>query len=763
MIKTWLLFLLMMPFALADDYDDFNVFARQAFGAEKEPLIYDKFGYTLEFDEEGFWIHESKNSAAIAFETNLPSNTYVEYGTNISYGQQTQAPDRPYYIHLHYLNDLSLGTYHYRMVATDERGNTIRSEDRTFTTSTSGSEISGTPPFSLSSGTYVLMEDIDTSGTAFEITGNNVVLDLNGHTVTYNNNNDGKGVSAEYVSGTRILNGIIRQGSSRDGGDGECLGANPIMVRSGGGQREIAGVTVEYSGSQLCGVYFPYGGTGGVEVHHNVMIDRGSSVTNRHGTGVRALIFYGDEAGTSNIVAHHNLVKRTRQWGLTANTMHNNEVYGDSYVTNSGLIVPVEFRGGEGFTAYDNRIFGTGYHPIGFYWGNNLEVHDNLVHMQGQGPENRNSEYGPQNEMTGIRLTQYEGSSWPYNNNVYENNLILISGLQCNSLGCSDGKGVHFYSNENVNDLQFINNIVKVEADASFEANRGDAAPIVTEGQDPDHQGGEAPVYYENNILMSNIANLQFGSNYGGGDNHWFSNNRMVRLGSRSDYVTYRFDDFTWYNENNKDMYMIDSSYEGGSSQDSVEFSTGQQELTFMWTLVVQAASGTSVIVTDKDGNTAASGSTDSSGVYSVQLVQYTQTQSAKAYNAPYRVQVGSLETTIDLEASTRITEDNNQLIVEICVGSCLDEQGCGDGTCDAGETSVNCPADCAIGPVCGDGACDATESCTTCESDCGECPPVCIPMTTTELSTEIQRWKRGEINIEQLMGATAKWKSGCI
>jgi len=160
MIKTWLLFLLMMPFALADDYDDFNVFAKQAFGAEKEPLIYDKFGNTLEFDEEGFWIHESKTSAVIAFETNLPSNSYVEYGTTTSYGQQTQAHDRSYYIHLHYLNDLSQGIYHYRLVATDERGNTIRSEDRTFTTSASGSEISGSPPFSLSSGIYVLMEAI---------------------------------------------------------------------------------------------------------------------------------------------------------------------------------------------------------------------------------------------------------------------------------------------------------------------------------------------------------------------------------------------------------------------------------------------------------------------------------------------------------------------------------------------------------------------------------------------------------------------------
>jgi len=62
-------------------------------------------------------------------------------------------------------------------------------------------------------------------------------------------------------------------------------------------------------------------------------------------------------------------------------------------------------------------------------------------------------------------------------------------------------------------------------------------------------------------------------------------------------------------------------------------------------------------------------------------------------------------------------------------------------------------------GAVCGDGICDSVESCTTCEADCGEC---CVPMTTTELSAEIDRWKQGEIDIQELMGVIATWKSGC-
>ncbi|MBU1239157.1 hypothetical protein KKF84_17305 [Myxococcota bacterium] len=43
----------------------------------------------------------------------------------------------------------------------------------------------------------------------------------------------------------------------------------------------------------------------------------------------------------------------------------------------------------------------------------------------------------------------------------------------------------------------------------------------------------------------------------------------------------------------------------------------------------------------------------------------------------------------------------------------------CGDGTCDAGEDSTSCPADCPVVPVCGDGTCDAGEDSTSCPEDC--------------------------------------------
>ena len=44
--------------------------------------------------------------AAIAWETNLPAKTYIEYGPTTSYGQKTNQPERFFYTHLHYLKDL---------------------------------------------------------------------------------------------------------------------------------------------------------------------------------------------------------------------------------------------------------------------------------------------------------------------------------------------------------------------------------------------------------------------------------------------------------------------------------------------------------------------------------------------------------------------------------------------------------------------------------------------------------------------------------
>ncbi|MCO4761880.1 MAG: hypothetical protein KC502_10265 [Myxococcales bacterium] len=71
-----------------------------------------------------------------------------------------------------------------------------------------------------------------------------------------------------------------------------------------------------------------------------------------------------------------------------------------------------------------------------------------------------------------------------------------------------------------------------------------------------------------------------------------------------------------------------------------------------------------------------------------------------------------------------------------ISVIMCADQTGCqasttgpkcGDGKCDAGESTATCPGDCKpAGPKCGDGKCDEGENSETCSADCKPVGPQC-------------------------------------
>jgi len=50
----------------------------------------------------------------------------------------------------------------------------------------------------------------------------------------------------------------------------------------------------------------------------------------------------------------------------------------------------------------------------------------------------------------------------------------------------------------------------------------------------------------------------------------------------------------------------------------------------------------------------------------------------------------------------------------------------CGNGKCEVGETTSNCPQDCVTEPSCGDGQCNGDETCQTCPQDCGACDDPC-------------------------------------
>lgn len=130
------------------------------------------------------------------------------------------------------------------------------------------------------------------------------------------------------------------------------------------------------------------------------------------------------------------------------------------------------------------------------------------------------------------------------------------------------------------------------------------------------------------------------GDYYAAGCNHRFLQNHLVRIGNRNDYYTFVFD-VTWAL---KDHHMIDASFEGGASLNSVRFLNGGQDFHVGWTLNVrvrssgQAVSGASISVFDVNNQQIAQGTTDANGRFSTVVTQMIRRQGGDEQKTPTRV-----------------------------------------------------------------------------------------------------------------------------
>jgi len=596
-------------------YAAFNRFCRASFGAQKEPLIYEKFGDTLEILDGGSWQHVSETSAVIAWETNLPAEGSVAYGKTEDLSQQTDPSERPFYTHVQYLTGLEPDTtYYYRPVVTDERGNTTKGPVRSFTTATPEGdvvripeELDG-PPYDLTQAdtTYVLTADITAEGTAIRVPNEadaaDVTLDLNGHTVVYNNGDVPeediqRGIKSFRNNRLTIVNGTVKQGNGTKSEE-----HRPVYVLSSGGL-EIAGVTADYHTPQTDGIRLRYCG-GDVKIHHNVFLDRGTEVTNRD-TMVKALRVEGSLEG---LHPHHNLVKRTRQTGIDGGFPNeHNEVYVDSWPVNSFAL---QLKSNS--QARHNRLFGTGVNPFGTGWSpENQVVKDNLVQFQGIDTRgNRKYEgWGEQDALGGFRVTSYNSNTDPIKNNQHENNLVLI-----NARDGSQARGTGFWSDPVVSNVRLTDSTIKVEAEDEETPRIG---CVATQG---DKKEDNNPVVYADSELLSNLAPIRFGDGYGQGWNHHFKRCTLRRTGDDDRFHTFVFDG----GYDSKDHVILDCEFGEGTSWDDVwwkETGTGS-EYTVKWTLTLQTQPNADVEITDTTDETVFTGTADSDGNLDVPLTQ---------------------------------------------------------------------------------------------------------------------------------------------
>jgi hypothetical protein len=638
----------------ADEY--FFNYRLVNFAPDTEPFIKETFGSLLTFIEVGFWEHTSYTSHVVGFTTNLPALSIVEYGKTTEYGQRTTQSESYFYQHLHYLKGLEAdSTYHYRFIAQDYDGNSIASADHTFTLRKLTEDIiripddmEGEPPYILtqSDAKYVITQDLSVPTMAINIKAHNVDLDLDGHTIVYDNvpsTVSGSGIYDENATfgiraglwnytNFKILNGFIKQG--RNGGTGVAgQGYNPLFLNHmGATYNEIAGITVDYYGASIGGMVTSNG-----HVHHNVLYDRGTVIDNRH-AAVRAISSSTDTSHPDNNFSFNSL-RRFRHWGIgsTSGKIEYNELYSDSFATNSFALAA-----GNNVEIRNNKIFGMGYLPIGIGWGSDMYVKDNFIYMRGFSPSQRSEEYVRSASISGMRVT--DGN---VKNLLYEDNVIVLKPEE----GCTLARGIWGFNGVNNKNIVYRRNTVKVEAMPGNLKNPEDGANVREDSPWPYYNGDvnnaitavsfseraenieglplADPIIFEDNHLIGNVNLVTIGEGYGICNSVWMYRTKMEKIEHDSEFFRpVRLGFWYWDTFNNR---LVDTEWSGISEQERIPFffgGSGKMEIRYgnSKTLTVKDSKGNPlankrITLTTPDDDYTQTLQTDGSGKLSFDLL----------------------------------------------------------------------------------------------------------------------------------------------
>ena len=566
------------------------------------------------------WVGASETSAVIYWQTENRARSFVEYGQTPACEIKTPispvsaVTHLPHWTQVHRLTGLKPATrYHYRTVCLGTDGILVRGEVRTFDTPAPRAGAVRVPddlkaePYVLDrqGATYVLTKDLTLDLGGLEIRADGVTLDMDGHTLTYNDRPADRpaewskrayakqrhdfGINVTARGHARILHGRIVQGRGNTPGTPVGIGCNPIYA--GGATVELAGVEVVWSARDVSGVFLHW--KPGSVLHHCVFDDRGSEITNRH----QALSTVDGNAGANY---HHNLVRRTRQQGLVqAAAATHNEIYVDSCATNafgvtgwSGSPRPVEIA--------HNRILGIGEHPVGIgmfqAFRPGTAVHHNVVEVKCTrsgteygytGSACFRTTWGADNLL--VHDNTFIGHADVYGGKVAKTRVVWVGLPTFTPKGAgkaiADARGV------------FRDNYI---AALGRKGAKAGGICVVCLNESPN-------LIFTGNTVVSTWGNVLLGDEYGhsGG---WpkFAGNTFRRAGKQDDYFTIRHE----YAGRPGTGVFLDNDYEDGAARDSVRLQKGG-DIAFQRTVAIavkdQAGNpvgGARVVVTDDAGKT---------------------------------------------------------------------------------------------------------------------------------------------------------------
>jgi len=315
----------------------------------------------------GLWVHAGPHAAVVYWRMKTladEATSYVEYGPTSDYGRKTDATTEPRWAHLHRLTALEPGkTYHYRPVVV-RKGKATPGPDAMFTApGTDGwtavpGKLAGPPYVIAKPGKYLLTRAIEAEGTAIVIEAADVVLDLDGQTVTFGTKStkQAAGIQIRGKGMVRVRNGVMVQGAA----SGNYSAA--VESRWLAEPREISGMTITVHRPNGYPVKL-FGQASGCEVHHNLLSSRVTELESRHYPGNDLLrVDLGKEATGRPCAIHDNILTGGCHRGISINgassgsKVYDNDVRHHAMYVNGyaiGLAAP-------GIEACGNRITSTG-------------------------------------------------------------------------------------------------------------------------------------------------------------------------------------------------------------------------------------------------------------------------------------------------------------------------------------------------------------------------------------------------------------------
>ncbi len=511
---------------------------------------------------------------------------------------------------------------------------------------------------------YVLEADISSSGTCISVQGEDITLDLNGHTITYGSDRwktAAFGILGIACWDTVLTNGLANGNPCGGAFDGftvmngkivQAAGVAPfsdaIRLGQGGGNRlKVHDVEFSVSGDSSIPIYTSYSGAGSL-IYNNTIHNNVRAIQNRHQLQGMSVKFDDSQKLTPGQSVHDNQILGGAQGGIF-------------------LVTP-------GATAFGNKISQNGRYSNDFsiyLWGNHQEVYKNDINViSGRGIQIAGAAIATGGTAKG-------GSHSSAHDNKIEvtelkQNCDYSEGNACNACQLGGAYGIQFDDNPQ-GDSSF-NNVVVAHAgecdasglritdsevsaneshDDSFTAVRAAAGSANAYGWD---NAGPTAFAARNDTFIADTASYHV--NWDGAQNELCIRCTFGKgtANPSPNYVT-----FSFQNGGNipvKNVHFRDPVFIAGAKKDSTDMrpintvdGPGYAEYFIDWTftLLVQGMDGkpvpgAAVSITDAVGRAAYQGVTNQEGKVALPLTEFrmysTASRVVQERHTPYKVNI---------------------------------------------------------------------------------------------------------------------------